>query len=97
MHHGSTLWFHLNGKRQCNITILGALVILDIRQKLSANFWYELFHQKFFPPKFCIIYGIASYLIAKAITKSSNYVARNLEWLTIDMVYQHMFWSFTYN
>ena len=90
MHHSSTLWFYLTGKRQCIITILGALVILDIHQKLSANFGMNRFTQILY----CIWY---SYLIAKAITKSSNYVARNLEWLAIDMVYQHMFWSFTYN
>ena len=91
--HGSTLSFHLTSKSQPIITILGTSVILDICQKLPANFWCELFQQNFHPPKFCcIIYSIASYLIAKAITKGSNYVARNLEWQAVDTVWFTSTW-----
>ena len=85
MHHGNTLWFHLTGNSHCIIIVLGTLVMLDIRQKL-CQFLVWAVSPKLSPSK--MLYLIqSSYLIAKAITKGSNYVARNLKCLAIDMVH----------
>ena len=51
MHHSSMLWFHLTGKSQHVIIILGALAILGIHQNIIHQFLVWTVSPKFSPSK----------------------------------------------